>query len=149
MLDLVHAARAIIPTMDSHAIDTVYRIEALNLARPQTDLRFEHDFWAGVYARTMIVPELPEGARCLITSALIRLPTLLIAQGDALLYVGDDAPLALSGMTKLKADAGRKVAYLAQSDFRLTMIFATSAKTVEEAEEEFTSEAHLLQSRKS
>ena len=142
------ALRPAIPAMRPEAIDLVYRLEAENLARPQTDLRFEHDFHAGVYARTMIVPELPEDRRCLITSAFIRIPTLLIARGDALLYVGADEPRTLTGDTIVKAAAGRKQAYLAASNFRLTMIFATTATTVEEAEEEFTNEAHMLQSRK-
>ena len=124
------------------------RLEAENLARPQTELRFEHYFHAGVDARTMIVPELPPGQSCLITSALIRVPTLLVSEGDALLYVGEEVPVSLTGYQVIEAAAGRKVAYLAQSGYRLTMIFATSASTVEEAEEEFTGEAHMLQSRR-
>lgn len=137
-----------IPAMRPEAIDRVYQIEAENLARPQTDLRFEHRLHAGVYARTMIVPELAEGKACLITAALIRVPTLLISQGDALVYVGEDAPYRLTSHQIIEAAAGRKTAYVAASGFRLTMIFATSAQTVEEAEEEFTAEAHMLQSRK-
>lgn len=147
MFDLV-PSRPIIPAMSDRAIDLVYRIEAINLARPQTDLRFEHDFYAGVYARTMIVPDLPPDSCCLITSALIRIPSLLIAQGGALLYIGQDEPRSLSGHTIIQAAAGRKQVYVAESNFRLTMIFASAAKTVEEAEEEFTDEAHMLQSRK-
>ncbi len=137
------------PAMSPSAIDRVRVIEGENLARPQTDLRFEHRFHAGVYARTMIVPELPEGHGCLITAALIRVPTLLVSQGNALVYVGEDKPLRLSGHRVIEAAAGRKTAYVAGSGFHLTMIFATDAKTVEEAEEEFTAEAHMLQSRKS
>lgn len=144
---LVPSARSV-PAMTPCAIDKVYRLEAENLARPQTDIAFEHHFHAGVYARTMIVPELDAGAACLITSALIRIPTLLVTNGDALLYVGEDSPVRLSGCMVVKAEAGRKVAYLAMSGFRVTMIFATAARTVEEAEEEFTHEAHLLQSRR-
>ena len=140
--------RSTIPAMSREAIDFVYLMESLNLARPQTELRFEHRFHAGTYARTMIVPELPDGGACLITSALIRIPTLLVSHGDALVYVGDDAPRRLSGYQVVEAEAGRKTAYCAASGFRLTMIFATSASTVEEAEEEFTAEAHLLQSRR-
>lgn len=142
------ALRAAIPAMRPEAIDLVYHLEAINLAQPQTKLRFEHDFHAGVYARTMIVPDLPEGQCCLITSAFIRIPTLLIAQGDALFYIGEDEPCALTGSSIVRAAAGRKHALLAQSNFRITMIFATSVKTIEEAEEEFTNEAYMLQSRR-
>ena len=142
------ALRTAITAMRPEAIDLVYRLEAINLARPQTELRFEHDFHAGVYARTMIVPDLPKGQCCLITSAFIRIPTLLIAQGEALFYIGEDEPLTLTGSSIVQAAAGRKHACLAQANFRITMIFATSAKTIEEAEEEFTNEAYMLQSRK-
>jgi len=141
------ALRAAIPAMRPEAIDLVYRLEAINLARPQAELRFEHDFHAGVYARTMIVPDLPEGRCCLITSAFIRIPTLLIAQGEALFYIGEDQPRALTGSSIVQATAGRKHAILAQANFRITMIFATSSRTIEDAEEEFTNEAYMLQSR--
>jgi hypothetical protein len=135
--------------MSPEALDRVARIEVENLQRPQTELRFEHHLHAGVYARTMIVPDdLPAGQGCLITGAFIRVPTLLVSCGDAMVYVGDDAPLQLTGYQVVEAAAGRKSAFFAAAGFRLTMIFATSAKTVEEAEEEFTPEADRLQSRR-
>lgn len=142
------ALRPAITPMAPHAIDAVRRLEAINLDRPQTALRFEHHFHAGVYARTMIVPDLADNERCLITGAFIRIPTLLVSQGEALAYVGDHEPLMLTGYRVLEAAAGRKQAFLAASGFRLTMIFATTARTIEEAEEEFTDEAHMLQSRR-
>lgn len=139
--------RTSISAMSCAAIDAARRMEAANAARPQMDVRIEDDLYAGVYTRTMIVPELPEGCRCLITGVLIRIPTLLIAQGGALLYSGEDEPRVLSGHITIKAAAGRKQVYLAQSHFRLTMIFATQAKTKAEAETEFTDEPDMLQSR--
>lgn len=142
------ALRAAIPAMRPEAVDVVYRLEAANLELPQTELGIEHHLHAGLYARTMCVPELADHECCLITGALIRVPTLLISNGDALAYVGDDAPLRLTGYQVIQADAGRKQAFLAKGGYRLTMLFATSAKTVEEAEEEFTHEAHMLQSRR-
>jgi hypothetical protein len=140
--------RPAVPAMPPAAIDLVRRLEVENLARPQTDLRFEHHLHAGLYARTMIVPELPPGRQCLITGAFIRVPTLLVSCGDALLYVGDAAPIALRGFQVIEAQGGRKSAFLASSGYRLVMAFATSSTTVEEAEEEFTNEPHMLQSRR-
>jgi hypothetical protein len=142
------AVRAAVPTMAPGPIDLVRRLETENLARPQTELGFEHHLHAGLYARTMIVPDLGEGQRCLITGAFIQVPTLLVSHGDALVYIGEDAPVHLTGYQIIEAAAGRKQAFLAAGGFRLTMIFATSARTVEEAEEEFTPEARRLQSRR-
>lgn len=143
------AVRSAIPAMSAEALDKVYRLEAINLQRPQTELRVEHNLHAGVYARTMIVPDLADDERCLITGAFITVPTLLISHGEALVYVGDDAPVGLAGHLIIEAAAGRKQAFVARGGYRLTMIFATTARTVEEAEEAFTSEAHRLQSRRS
>lgn len=142
------AVRPIIAPMSPAAIDYVRQIETINLARPQTELRFEHDLHAGMYARTMIVPELAANKVCVITAALIKIPTLMISHGDALAYTGEAEPLQLTGHMITRASAGRCQAFIAQSGFRLTMIFPTSAKTVEEAEGEFTDEAHRLMSRK-
>lgn len=142
------ALRPAIAPMSLAAIDCVRQIEAINLARPQTELRFEHDLHAGMYARTMIVPELPTDEVCVITAALIKIPTLVISCGDALVYVGEDEPLRLTGYSVIRAAAGRRQAFIALSGFRLTMIFPTAAETVEEAENEFTDEAKMLQSRR-
>lgn len=142
------ALRPTIAPMSPEAIDTVRQIEAVNLARPQTELRFEHDLHAGMYARTMIVPELAADEACVITAVLIKIPTLVISHGDALVYTGEHQPLRLTGHRIIRAAAGRRQAFIAQSGFRLTMIFPTKATTVAEAEEEFTDEAHLLQSRR-
>ena len=142
------ALRPTIAPMSQAAIDRVRQIEAVNLTRPQTELHFEHDLHAGMYARTMIVPELAADEVCVITAVLIKVPTLVIACGDALVYVGENEPLRLTGYSVIQAAAGRRQAFIAQSGFRLTMIFPTTAETVEEAENEFTDEAEMLQSRR-
>lgn len=141
------AIRASIPAMSDVAIAMARRMEVANSSRPQMDVRIEDDLYAGVYARTMIVPELPPGRSCLITGVFIKIPTLLLADGDALLYLGEDMPRSLTGSKIIRAEAGRKQVYLAQSHFRLTMTFATQAKTKAEAEAEFTDEPDMLQSR--
>jgi hypothetical protein len=60
----------------------------------------------------------------------------------------DGEPLELTGYHVLPAAAGRKQALLARADTHLTMIFATRATSVAEAEAEFTDEADRLASRR-
>ena len=62
------------------------------------------------------------------------------------LYVGSEV-YRLNGVNIIPASAGRKQIMYAISDVTVTMSFATSAKTIVEAEDEFTDEAHLLGSR--
>lgn len=128
-----------------HEIDfgKVRELEALNAARPQVAVRIEHEFHAGVYARTAYIPK-----DTLVTGALIKIPTLLIIEGDTMIYVGEDDPLHATGYNVIRAAAGRKQAFVALSDVKLTMIFATAAKTAEEAEAEFTDELDLLTTRR-
>ena len=141
MLDLV--PRPAISAMSPRAIDNVRRLEEMALTCPQVLIETDHTFHAGMYARTIIIP-----AGVVLTGALIKIATLLIVSGDALVYVEDGPPLELRGYNVLPAAAGRKQAFVAQTDVSLTMIFPTQAKTVEEAEEEFTDEADRLFSRK-
>lgn len=132
-----------IPTMGQAALGKVRAIERLNGERPQIPIDTSHIFHAGLYARTVVVP-----AGVLITGVLIKCATLLIVQGDALAYIGEDEPLHLQGYVVLPASAGRKQAFFAHADTHLTMIFATRATGVAEAEEEFTDELDLLASRR-
>jgi hypothetical protein len=95
-----------------------------------------------MYARTICIP-----AGVALTGAFVRVPTLLIFDGFASVNTGDGA-VTLRGHHVLAASAGRKQAFIAMADTWLTMVFDTRAKTIGEAEEEFSSEAHLLASRK-
>ncbi len=128
--------------MAPEAIDRVRRLEAVTGTLPQVAIHTDHQFHAGSYARTVFVP-----AGTLITGALIKIDTLLIVQGHASVYVGDGT-LEVEGYTIIPASAGRKQAFVAHSDMVLTMIFATEATTIEQAESEFTDEPDLLMTRK-
>lgn len=145
MRSLIAAARAVYPrisTMHQEAIDNVRRMEKLNAEMPQVPIRTEHVIHAGMYSRTVFLP-----AGTAITGVLVKIPTLLIIQGDAVVYVGGGA-IRITGYAVLPADAGRKQAFIAKSDVHLTMIFPTNAKTVEAAEREFTDEYELLASHR-
>lgn len=137
-----------IPPMSETGIGMARSLEAWNALRPQVPVRIEHEFWAGVYARTAYITARADGKATLFTGALIKPPTLLIMEGEALIYVGEDDPVHMSGYNVIRAAAGRKQAFVAPGDLKLTMIFATSATTVAEAEAEFTDELGLLTTRR-
>jgi hypothetical protein len=130
-----------IPAMTDEAIARVRRLEAALLELPQVPIATDHVLHGGMYARTIMIP-----AGVVLTGALIRVPTVLILAGDATVDTGEDA-VRLTGYHVLAASAHRRQAFLAHADTWLTMVFATRAATVEQAEDEFTDEAHLLLSR--
>lgn len=136
------AAESRIPAMTAQAIDKVRELEAITRDLPQVEIATEHVLHGGMYARTICIP-----AGVVLTGVFIRVPTLLVFDGNATVNAGDDT-VTLVGYHVLAASAHRRQAFLAHADTRLTMVFATQAKTVAEAEDEFTDEAHLLFSRK-
>lgn len=124
------------------AVDNVRRLEAASLRdMPQVRLPVEHFIHAGVYVRTVQIP--PEG---MITGVEIKIPTIVIVSGTVIVY---PSSMLLDGYRVLPAGAGRKQAFFSPTGAHLTMLFATQAKTVEEAEAEFTEEPHMLQTRRS
>ena len=82
----------------------------------------------------------------MITGALIKVPTLLIIEGDALVWTGEEHVL-LEDYNIIPAHQNRKQVFVARTDVLLTMIFATKATTIERAEEEFTDDFARLLSR--
>jgi len=130
-----------IPAMTEVAIDNVRQLQEYVLKQPQTKIPTHHLFHAGMYARTII---LPENTR--LVGALIKIATILIASGDFTVCIGDDV-IEKHGYHVFAASAHRKQAFIAKSDTYLTMIFSTDVKTVGAAENEFTDEADLLFSR--
>lgn len=131
-----------IPAMSSDAVAKVRELEGVLRELPQVEIATEHVLHSGMYARTIRMP-----AGIMLTGVFIVIPTLLIVNGHATAYIGGEA-IDLVGHQVIPASAGRKQAFIAHADTDLTMVFATKAKTVEEAEAEFTDEAHLLFSRK-
>ena len=131
-----------IPAMTTEAIDKVRQLEAITRELPQVEIPTDHVLHGGMYARTIRIP-----AGVVLTGVFIRVPTLLVFDGSATLNAGDEA-VTLSGRHVIAASANRRQAFLAHEDTTLTMVFATQAKTVAEAEDEFTNESHLLFSRK-
>lgn len=131
-----------LPAMCDSDVEKVRRLETALQVAEQVPIATTHHFHAGLYARTICIP-----AGVMITGALIRIPTLLIVSGHVKVFIGGEV-VELQGYHILPGQAGRKQAFLALEDTHLTMCFATAAKTVEEAETEFTEETELLASRK-
>lgn len=137
---VVHTQR--LPAMAPAAIEKVRAVEAMALEMEQIPLYTQHVLHAGMYARTI---HLPEGT--MITGALIKIATTLVLSGEARAYIGDEI-LHLTGHNVLPGSAGRKQAFVAMSAVSMTMLFPTQAKTVDEAEREFTDEYEALASRR-
>ena len=129
-----------LPPMSDQAVRVVSKLAELSLLRPQVPLKTSHLFHAGVYSRTIVIP-----AGTMLTGVLIKIPTVVIVSGDAKVFVGDKT-VHLTGCQVLPASSNRKQAYFSLAETSITMIFATTAKTVEEAEMEFTDEFESLMS---
>lgn len=132
-----------LPPMSAASVDAVREFEEESLKfLPQVKINTEHALHAGMYARTIMIP-----AGIVITGVQIKIPTILIISGDAMVY-GDDGTTRLTGYHVTLGAVGRKQAIWALSDTSLTMMFPTEATTVAEAEEEFTDEPERLGSRR-
>ena len=126
--------------------EAIARLEALGnelqKTYPPAEIRTEHHLHAGVYSRTIYVP-----AGVAVVGLTVKVPTQLIACGHFRLTDGDKT-VEMQGMHVLDGAAGRRAAVYAITPSAFTMLFATEAKTVEEAENEFTDEPERLLTRK-
>lgn len=130
-----------IPTMSYESINKADEMENAIFKCPQLDIETSHVLHGGIYTRTIY---LPKGA--LISGVLIKIDTVLTLSGHLGICLGDKT-VEYNGYHVLPAGAYRKQIILALNDSHMTMSFATNASTVEQAEEEFTDEAHNLASR--
>lgn len=135
-------APAAVPPSTPACIAAVERIGQIVRAVPQVQVETHHVLHAGIYSRTICVP-----ANCVLEGALIKIPTTLVICGHASVLLGDGEEVIVSGYQVLAASAGRKQAYITHADTHITMSFHTDARSVEEAEREFTDEWDALMSR--
>lgn len=131
------------PAMTDEAVSKVRAVESFLREVEQVPIQTTHHFHAGLYARTI---SLKKGM--VITGALVKIPTLVIVSGDASVFIGGET-IRVTGYKPVPASAGRKQIIYAHEDTDLTMLFASDAKSVEEAESQFTDECDLLVSRTS
>lgn len=130
-----------IPAMTERSINLVRELEQFMSTMPQQELETHHVIHGGMYARTMMMP-----ANTVLTGALVNVPTMLIINGSVRVTIGEEV-VYLHGHHVLAASKHRKQAFHAIEDTWMTMLFATQAQTVEDAENEFTNEAKRLMSR--
>ena len=130
----------LVPAATLEALETIGGVEKKMRAMPQIHLHTDHVLHAGMYARTIHL-----AARVAITSVLIKIPTMIVVHGTCRVYSGEWRDL--EGFHVIPASAGRKMIYVTATPTDITMIFPSKAKTVEEAEREFTEESELLLSR--
>lgn len=140
MMDLV-ATGSRIPAMSSDAVAKVNALADASRQFPQEDIETHHAIHGGMYARTISIK-----AGVMLTGVMIKVPTMLIVNGDVSVFAGDQS-FRLIGFHAIPASANRKQAFVAHADTAMTMLFATDAKTVADAENEFTDEADQLMSR--
>ena len=102
------------------------------------DIDTQHFIYAGCYVRTCF---LPKGT--MIGSALIKIPTVVIVSGDAVVTNGDTRT-RYQGYKILRGSALRRGLWFANEDTYITMFFSTKAKNTKNAEKEFTDEWEAL-----
>ena len=127
------------PPTSKSAMDKIGKFQARQRQEKQIEFVTEHVFHAGMYARTVRIP-----TGVLFTNVTVKCPTLVIIEGNLAVTMDEDSWVEMKGYNVVPASAGRKQIYLTLSEVKMTMIFPTSATTVEQAESEFTDEAENL-----
>lgn len=132
-----------LPLMSDALLANLTNVQDRLLELPQIDIQTEHVIHGGMYTRTIRL-----GTGVVLMGALVKIPTMLIVSGRTKVFTGENW-IELDGYHVIPARAGRKQIFVTSQETNITMIFRTDAKTVEEAEEEFTDEATALMSRHS
>lgn len=138
---MLQQTKDFVPQMSPEMIDKVRQVEHLAKRYPQLKIPVQHYLHGGMYVRTVTLP-----AGVMITGAHITIETNLVVHGHAMVHTGTQW-IECQGYKVIPAEANRKQIFVAITDVNLTMFFPTSAENVKDAEEQFTSEAHLLQNR--
>lgn len=129
-----------ISTMSDDAIEKVRRAELEVMTLPQMDIPTEHVLHGGMYMRTIFIPK-----GVILTGVVVKVPTMFIVAGEIVTYT-ENGTKHLKGYCTFTADAHRKQILHTLQDTYITITMASNAKTVDEAEREFTDEVELLAS---
>jgi hypothetical protein len=131
----------LIASMSCEDIRSACEIENYIATLDHVDIPTFHTLHAGVYTRTIILE-----AGQVASGVIISIPTTLIINGHLKLLIGNEVA-EIKGFNAFIAEANRKQIALAIEKTTIAMIFKTDAKTVAEAEAEFTNEPERLASR--
>lgn len=127
--------------MNDGLLEKLTSVQDELLKCPQIEIQTEHIIHGGMYTRTIRL-----AAGIVLMGALVKVPTVLIVSGKTKVFTGEGW-IELDGYHIIPARAGRKQIFVTQEPTSITMTFRTDAKTVEQAEAEFTDEAEALMSR--
>lgn len=133
---------AALPATTPERLRQILQLEEQLIGKEPVGVPTEHVIHGGMYVRTIVMPK-----EMVLTGALIKRATIVIVTGSAAVLAGDEW-LELEGYNVIPASAGRKQVFVSHTPVIITMLFPTQAKTVEEAEAEFTDEAARLLSRR-
>lgn len=128
----------VIPATSKREREVVKAAIAIAREMPQTPFVTEHVIHGGMYTRSVIIP-----ADQWVGGVLIKVPTTLVIVGDVEVYQ-EKKNIVLRGYNTLRGSAGRKISFRTFTVVGMSMMFATQAKTVAEAEAELTDEVDLL-----
>lgn len=138
---MIAEQKDIIRPMDERALARVRSVESAMMALDQVQMPVHHTIHGGVYTRSVRIP-----VGVMLAGALIKVPTTIIVNGDVTVWANDQT-MRVRGYRVLVGSVGRKQVFVAHGDTDMTMMFATSATSVDGAEREFTDEWELLMSR--
>lgn len=130
--------------MSNVSISNANRVQELMLNLEQSKITTIHSIYEGVYTRTIVLK-----AGEALVGALIKIPTTLLINGKVQITIDENNVKEINGFDVFLGYPNRKQIMFAHEDTSITMLFKTDAKTIEEAEEEFTDEYSLLMSRNS
>ncbi len=113
------------------------------MAKEQVPIYTEHVIHAGMYLRTITLP--PD---IKLTAVFVKIPTVLIIVGACEVLIGNELT-EIKGYAVLPASGGRQQEFTTDAcPVILTMAFATQARTIQEAEAQFTDETDILLSHR-
>jgi hypothetical protein len=133
---------SLIPAPSPAVLNELTRVQIFLGTLPQVPLATEHILHGGMYARTI-----RREPGSITVGSLINRATVLIVNGSCSILI-DDRRVDLEGYNVLAGLPGRKSLSVTRGPVEMTMICPTSAKTVEEAENEIFAEADHLVSRR-
>lgn len=134
-LDLPQCSKELTARLDKFGVELLKKY-------PEFVFPMEHFLHGGMYVRTIKMPKGTVGI-----GAFIKVPTVVVINGHLRLNSGEKV-YEVKGYKVLKGQAQRKQMAVALEDSEFTMMFATQAKTLEEAEKEFTDDFERLQNHK-
>lgn len=131
-----------LPAATPAILEKIAVVESNVMETAQIEIQTEHILHGGMYSRTVRLDP-----NVLIVGALMKVPTVLIVNGSVKMLAGETWH-RLEGYNVMPAQAGRKQIFISEGPVEITMIFPTKAKSVEDAEAEFTDETGKLLSRR-